>query len=46
MNLIIFAVSVLALGVGVAAAFGWPYALIAVGGVMASVTLLATLKGK
>lgn len=46
-NLIVFSVSVLAIGVGITAAIGWAWALIVVGGIVASVTLLATLaRGK
>lgn len=45
-NLIVFAVSLLAIGIGVTAAIGWAWALIVVGFITASVTLLATLKGK
>jgi hypothetical protein len=45
-NLVVFAVSVLAIGVGVTAAVGWAWALVVVGCIVGSVTLLATLKGK
>lgn len=45
-NLAVFVASVVLIGVGVTAAFGWPPALIVVGGIGASITLLATMKGK
>lgn len=46
MNMIVFGVSVLAIGIGVTAAIGWAWALIVVGGIVGTVTLVATLKGK
>jgi hypothetical protein len=46
-NLIVFSVSVLAIGVGVASAVGWAWALVVVGSIVAVVTLVATLaRGK
>lgn len=45
-NLLVFGVSVLAIGVGLTAAVGWAWALVSVGAIVGSVTLVATLKGK
>jgi hypothetical protein len=46
LNLIVFAASVLLVGIGVTAAIGWAWAFIVVGGIVGLVTLVATLKGK